>query len=230
MAQRLTVLLASNSAAKLRELRALLSELPIELVAQGEVLRPLPSVGGGSSLAGDALEKGRAAFEASTLLTLADASGLEVDALGGRPGVRSAHFAHDHATDAENNAALLGALAEVSAPARSARFRCCLALFDPWAAPEATPTVAEGVCEGEIAAGSRGVDGFGYDSLFLVRGQGGRTMAELSDAERSYHSHRAAAVRALLPALRVAVLAKLHDVVHVGGRTPSILLTYPQGR
>jgi len=224
------VLLASNSPAKLRELRRLLSSLPIDLLPAAEALKPAPTVTqDGATFEENALKKARVVCDASTMLTLADDSGLEVDALGGRPGVRSAHFAHDHATDAENNAALLSALAEVEPPARTARFRCCLALIDPWAPPGEPPAVAEGRCEGEIATGAGEVGGAGYESIFLV--QGGRYLASLSDDERSSLSPRAAAVRALLPALQVAIFSKLHDVVQVSDRIPSLLpLTYPQGR
>jgi len=144
------------------------------------------------------------------MLTLADDSGLEVEALGGRPGVRSARFAHDRATDAENNAALLLALAEVEEEHRQARFRCVLALVDPWAVPGAAPTIAEGTCEGSIAREARGAGGFGYDPLFVVKGRY-KTMAELRDEEKNAISHRALAVAALKPQLAALLEHRSRD-------------------
>src|ERR1019366_7294629 len=131
--------------------------------------------------------------------------------LGGRPGVRSGRFAHDHATDAENNAALLAALdviahsAGVTAERRGstegfpARFRCVLALVDPSVRGDSASTV-EGACEGLITRTPRGSGGFGYDPFFVVEGTG-KTMAELSNAEKNRVSHRALAFASLRPAL-----------------------------
>lgn len=222
--RRITMLLASKNPSKLREMKVLLGELPLELVPLDHLTpEPLGVVQDGQTFQENAIKKGRAAVQLAPLLTLADDAGLEVDALGGRPGVRSAHFAREYATDAENNAALLQALTEVEGPARSARFRCCLALFDPWCPASEAPIVAEGVCEGAIALRGRGAGGFGYDPLFLVQGQGGRTMAELPDEERTHISPRAAAVRALMPTLRALVFSKLHEVAALSDRTPSLL-------
>jgi XTP/dITP diphosphohydrolase len=122
-----------------------------------------------------------------------------VDALGGAPGVRSARFAGERATDAENNAALLAALESLDAdPGRSregggfkARFRCVLALVDPFVR-DGEPFLVEGVCEGRITRTPRGSGGFGYDPLFLVDGTD-KTMAELSEDEKNRISHRARA-------------------------------------
>src|ERR1700710_968229 len=125
------------------------------------------------------------------MLTLADDSGLEVDALGGVPGVRSARFAGERATDAENNAALLAALESLvtdpsgafAGESYKARFRCVLALVDPFLR-DGEPYFVEGVCEGEITRTPRGSGGFGYDPLFLVAGTG-KTMAELTEEEKN---------------------------------------------
>ena len=121
------------------------------------------------------------------MLTLADDSGLEVDALDGAPGVRSARFAHERATDAENNAALLAALDAlpdaVGTRPLTARFRCVLALVDPYAS-DGEPIVVEGRCEGTITRTPRGSGGFGYDPLFVVDGTD-KTMAELTEAEKN---------------------------------------------
>ena len=137
-----TLVLASGNRSKLVELRALLEGLPVRLVSMDEVLRPPPViVEDGATFAENAAKKARAVAQASLCLTLADDSGLEVDALDGRPGVRSARFAHERATDAENNAALVAALQATGDPsgvatadAFTARFRCVLALVDPYAA------------------------------------------------------------------------------------------------
>jgi XTP/dITP diphosphohydrolase len=225
-AGRITLVLASDNPHKLREFRRLLADLPVDVVAPVEVLgAPLKVVEDGESFEDNARKKGEAASAATFALTLADDSGLEVIGLGGRPGVRSARFAHERATDAENNEALLAALADVEGAGRRARFRCVLALFDPWAPPHGSPLFAEGRCEGIIAREARGAFGFGYDPLFLVDDHGGRTMAELDDAAKDSVGHRGRAVRGLLPRLREVVLARLHDVERVSDVRPSLLPT-----
>ena len=145
-------------------------------------------------------------LQAPGLLVLADDSGLEVDALAGAPGVRSARFADDRAfttnrplpNDQRNNLCLLDALASTRESARTARYRCVLAV----ARDGEVLATASGSVEGEILAVPRGTGGFGYDPLFLLPDEG-RTMAELSPAERHHHSHRGRALTALLqsPAL-----------------------------
>jgi XTP/dITP diphosphohydrolase len=150
--------------------------------------------------------KARAARALTGRPTIADDTGLEVDALGGRPGVHAARYAGPGASYAENRARLLAELDGVEPPLRAARFRCaCVACL-----PDGRELVAEGVLEGCITLAPRGANGFGYDSLFEV-GNLGRTMAELSDDEKNALSHRARAVHALalrlaqvLPALRQA--------------------------
>ncbi len=131
------LVVATHNRGKLGELRALLSDLDVEIVPLRDVLgRELVVVEDGATFEANAIKKARAAFEATTMLTLADDSGLEVDALGGAPGVHSARYAGEHATDADNNAKLLAALAN-EAPGSGdvvskARFRCVLALIDPY--------------------------------------------------------------------------------------------------
>ena len=218
---RITIVVATGNQGKLRELRAIVAHLPVELVAMNEVLpKPLHIVEDGATFEANARKKGEAVASATMSLTLADDSGLEVDALGGRPGVRSARFAHEKATDAENNAALLSALGEVDDPQRTARFRCVLALFDPWAVPGASPIFADGTCEGRIAREGQGTGGFGYDPLFLVSECDDRAMAELDDAEKNRVSHRGRAANALLPKLVEIVEARMHDVERVSQRRP----------
>ncbi len=201
------LVLATRNRGKLEELRALLAGLPINVHGLDEVLRRrVQVVEDGKTFAENAVKKARAVAAATLMLTVADDSGLEVDALDGRPGVRSARFAHDRATDAENNAALLAELDALGDPTSSpnphlykARFRCALALIDPYS-NDGEPLIVEGVCEGAVTRTPRGSGGFGYDPLFVVAG-GDRTMAELSEAEKNDVSHRARAARALRPIL-----------------------------
>ncbi len=130
-------------------------------------------------------------------LALADDSGLEVDALDGRPGIHSARFGGAGLDDAGRTAHLLASLGDASE--RAARFRCVLVLSDghEW-------TWAEGVIEGEIAREPRGDGGFGYDPVFVASCFGGRTLAEVDASEKNVFSHRAVALRALLPMLELA--------------------------
>jgi XTP/dITP diphosphohydrolase len=203
------VCLATHNRGKLVELRALLADLPIAWVSLETALPGQPqAIEDGATFLDNARIKARAAAKATVMVTLAEDAGLEVDALGGRPGVRSARFAGEGATDADNNAALLEAMGEVEDDQRSARFRCVMVLVDPWADPGARETVVEGACEGMIARAPQGGGGFGYDPLFVVAGIG-RTMAELDDEEKNRTSHRARAVAALRPALTDLIARRL---------------------
>jgi XTP/dITP diphosphohydrolase len=130
-------------------------------------------------------------------LTLADDSGLEVDALDGAPGVRSARYAGPGASDADRYRKLLADLADVPATQRSARFRCVVALA--WS--DGQIHTADGSCEGEIGYEPRGLHGFGYDPVFIVEGYDGRTMAELSPKIKNQISHRGRALAAIHPTL-----------------------------
>jgi XTP/dITP diphosphohydrolase len=201
---RATLVVATTNRGKLAEINDLVRHLPLEIVGVSAVLPTPPRVvEDGTTFAENALKKAHAVASATGMLTLADDSGLEVDALGGRPGVRSARFAHDGATDAENNAALLAALDAVvpraNAVPRSARFRCVLALADP-RSPEPQAHTVEGVCEGTIVRTPHGTGGFGYDPIFLVA-ESDQTMAELPLEEKNRISHRARAWASLLPLL-----------------------------
>jgi len=195
---------ATTNRGKLEELRALLTGLPVEVKAAADVMRDPPAVDeDGETFTDNAIKKAREISHATMMLTLADDSGLEVEALGGRPGVRSARFAHARATDAENNAALLSALDALGDPPASgsfpARFRCVLALIDPYT-HGGQPLTVEGECRGSITRTARGSGGFGYDPLFVVEGRE-QTMAELPDDEKNRVSHRARAFAALRPLL-----------------------------
>lgn len=214
-----TLILGTTNRGKLEEFRGLLAGLPVQLLTVADVTRqPLTIVEDGKTFAENAVKKARAVAEATMTLTLADDSGLEVDALEGRPGVRSARFAHERATDAENNAALTAALDDLGDSNRTpdrfnARFRCALALVDPYA-NDGEPIVVEGTCEGVITRTPRGSGGFGYDPLFVVAGKD-RTMAELGEAEKNAVSHRARATEALIPILKRALEARERDVERI---------------
>lgn len=201
MKTRTRVLVATTNAGKLFEFQALLSAcLPgligaLELLSLRDVLPAYEAPEeDGASFEDNARIKAWAAAKATGLLTLADDSGLEVDALGGEPGVFSARYAGEHASDAENKQKLLEALWEVPDEKRGARFRCSIVMADPESGAE---YVACGVCEGRIARAERGSGGFGYDPLFVVLGEGGeetQTLAELSPEAKNKISHRAKAV------------------------------------
>lgn len=216
MTELMTIVLATSNHGKLAELRALLADLPVQLRSAAEVLGEQPTiVEDGATFEENALIKARAIARATRTLALADDSGLEVDALGGRPGVRSARFAHERATDAENNAALLRELSEIEEGARSARFRCVLALVDPW--HESDVHIAKGSCEGSIARAPRGSGGFGYDPLFIVAGLDGKAMAELDETEKNRVSHRGRAVQALREILVKLLNARLDETERIAG-------------
>jgi len=198
--QKLRIVMATNNRGKVAELRKLTAEAGIEWFTVEEVSGARFSVvEDQASFLGNAVKKARAASQCTGLWALADDSGLEVDALGGSPGVRSARFAGEHATDQENNQKLLEELEQIPWAERTARFRCVLALMGP--EPQ-TPLITEGVCEGRIGRTCRGQLGFGYDPLFLVDAFPGRTMAELTLPEKNQVSHRGQALRQLWPTLR----------------------------
>lgn len=185
--------MASGNPGKLREFRDLLAGLPFEVVAQGDLGVPAAEETG-ASFRENALLKARHAAAVTGAAALADDSGLEVDALGGAPGVYSARYAGDGADDAANNAKLLTALERVPSEARTARYRCCLVFLDGPADPE--PLIAEGMWEGVIAAIPRGTGGFGYDPYFWLPGRN-RSVAQLTAAEKNRLSHRGQALAAL---------------------------------
>ena len=190
--------LASGNAGKVREFAALLAARDIEVIPQ-TAFGVETAEETGTTFLENALLKARHAAAKAGLPALADDSGLEVDALGGRPGVRSARYAGEHASDADNLSLLLRELAQVPDERRTARFRCVLVFIREPADPQAV--VATGVWEGRVLRAPRGVGGFGYDPVFQPLGLE-RSAAELSAAEKNGVSHRAQALRALLAALR----------------------------
>jgi XTP/dITP diphosphohydrolase len=200
------LVVATTNLGKLREIRKLLSPLPIEVITPKELLGVMPQiVEDGERFEDNAIIKARAIAQLTQQVTLADDSGLEVDAIFGLPGVRSARYAGEHATDADNNAALIRALTELGVKESKARFRCSMALVD------STGTVLglhNGVCEGRVTVEPRGNTGFGYDPLFVVTELGERTMAELTDDEKNAISHRGRALRAMLSDIEKLVITE----------------------
>ncbi len=193
-----TIVLATRNAHKIRELSRICAGWPTDLTSIEDLgAASFPDVEEtGDTYLDNAVLKARAVAEALDLPALADDSGIEVDALGGRPGVRSARFAGPDATDADNLRELLRAIRGVPRGGRTARYRCLAVL----SLPDGTAMHAEGVCEGTLTATPRGENGFGYDPAFIPEGWE-TTMAELTDAEKDRISHRGRAFRSLMATL-----------------------------
>ena len=191
------VVLASSNAGKLAELNALLQPAGLHVVAQDALGVESPEETG-LTFVENALIKARAACAATGLPALADDSGVVVDALGGAPGVRSARYAGAGASDADNVAKLLEALAEVATLERGAAFVCSIVYLRHSRDP--CPIVCEGVWSGRILEAPRGSGGFGYDPVFYVEALG-RTAAELSRTDKNAVSHRGQALAQLLDRL-----------------------------
>jgi XTP/dITP diphosphohydrolase len=191
------IAIASRNAYKLREIGRICADWPVEWLTVENHEGPWPDVEEtGSTYLENALLKARAGAVALGEPALADDSGIEVDALGGRPGHRSARFAGEDATDEQNLDELIRALKGVPGSGRTARYRCLAVL----AFPEGRELHAEGICEGTLVGRPRGDKGFGYDPIFVPEGWD-RTMAELTDEEKDRLSHRGRAFRALGKAL-----------------------------
>ena len=200
------LLVATRSTHKLRELRELLALDHAELVSLDDIGVDGDPVEDGETFETNAAIKARFGLRASGLPTLADDSGIEVDALGGRPGVRTRRFAGEDATDEANNEKLIEALRGLPAGARGARYVCVLALALPdVAGPRGGIRViaTRGTCRGRIASGPRGTGGFGYDPIFEPASEppGGRTFGLWTPAEKHGISHRARAARRMTPRL-----------------------------
>jgi XTP/dITP diphosphohydrolase len=185
------LVIASRNPGKLREILAICGDWPVQWVTHEAATWPDVEETGASYLE-NALLKARTVAAATGEAALADDSGIEVDALGGGPGPRSARYAGETATEGENRQALLRALAGVPGPGRTARYRAVAAV----AFPDGRQVWAEGVCEGILRTKPRGTAGFGYDPIFEPAGWD-RTMAELSPEEKDRISHRGRALRAL---------------------------------
>jgi XTP/dITP diphosphohydrolase len=201
------LLFATRNPGKLRELRRLLAGLPIRVVSLADLPVDLPEVEeDGSTFEANARKKAATLARGAGLHALADDSGICIDALWGKPGIRSARWSEEEAPgltgaerDQANNRKLLFVLRGVLPEHRGAEYRAVVAL----AAPDGEIlTTAEGACRGVVAGAPRGEGGFGYDPLLVPEAHPDRTMAELSAAEKDAISHRGQALRALLPALR----------------------------
>jgi XTP/dITP diphosphohydrolase len=190
---------ATRNPGKVTELRQLCAGLDLEILSAADLDLP-DVVEDGDSFAANAIKKAMAVARATDLPALADDSGLEVDALGGAPGVISARYAGPEQDDRSNNDRLLQELAGVPAAGRTARFRSVLALADPTGPLGDRVVTAEGVCEGVILDQPRGTGGFGYDPLFYAP-ELGATFAEAGVGPKNDLSHRARAMRAMRPRL-----------------------------
>ena len=186
------IVLASSNTDKLWEIRSLLADLDVEVIAQSE-LGVSDADETGSTFVENALIKARHAAVATNLPAIADDSGLVVDALGGRPGVHSARYSGAGATDDSNIDKLLDELKRVPTENRDAAFHCCACFVTP---DDTSSLIAEGRWQGVILSARRGTDGFGYDPVFLDP-DCGRTAAELGPEQKNARSHRGMALNAL---------------------------------
>ena len=192
------VVVATTNPHKLQEFREILADLPIELVSPAELKLRVVVEETGATFAENAVLKALAYADAAGLLALADDSGLEIDALGGEPGIYSARWAGEGVSYPQRFRMLEERLAGMSDERRTARYRAAVALAEP--APRGLYDVTEGTVEGRIAREARGSGGFGYDPIFYVPEER-RTFGEMSAAEKHRMSHRARAAAAARPAL-----------------------------
>ena len=195
-AGRKKIIAATKNRGKLKEIAQLLSNLPYDVISMTEAGMTDEIDETGATFEENALIKARAVWKVTGETVLADDSGLEVDHLGGAPGVYSARYAGEGATDADRNKKLLSALSGVPADKRSARFVCSIALIFP----DGRELVVRGTCEGYIADGPAGFNGFGYDPLFYVP-EFGQTIAQMDHEIKNSISHRGNALRKILDIL-----------------------------
>jgi XTP/dITP diphosphohydrolase len=185
------IAIASRNPGKIREILRICSDWPVTWVTS--TARDWPDVEEtGETYVENALLKARAVAGALDIPGLADDSGIEVDALGGGPGVRSARFAGEGATDRDNLQLLIRQVSQIPQSERTARYRCVAVCVSP----DGSEVGAEATCEGTLIVSPRGSGGFGYDPVFVPTGDS-RTMAELSNEEKDAISHRGKALRAL---------------------------------
>ena len=188
MAQQL--LIATRNSKKKIELQTIVNAWDVKLLTMDDI-EDMPEVEeDGATFVDNAIKKARTMAQRSGIITLADDSGLVVDALGGAPGVYSARFAGPKANDDDNNRKLLELMRDIAAENRTARFVCVIAIASP-AGPVET---VEGICEGKIRIAAQGRGGFGYDPLFIPAGFN-KTFAELTDSEKNQISHRGKALQ-----------------------------------
>lgn len=189
---RRTILIATTNRGKHREIEAVMADLPVTWADLSDLPPMSDCIEDGNTFVANAEKKALHFARLSGLWTLADDSGLEVDALDGQPGIYSARFAGEPRSDANNNARLVSMLAGIAPEQRTARFRCALAIADP----KGILARADGIVEGVIIDDARGSNGFGYDPHFLIPSLG-RTAAELPPQEKNRISHRGKALQAI---------------------------------
>jgi len=192
------LIVATRNRGKVKEIKDLLGEIPLKVLSLNQLKNEIPEIQEDQpTFAGNAIKKAETVSELTGEAVLADDSGLEVDALGGEPGVYSARYAGEKATDAENNAKLLEKMEGIPENRRTARFRCVIAL----AVPQRNTLTLEGFCEGIITREPGGEEGFGYDPIFYYPPLNA-TLAELSPSEKNRISHRGKALCKAVPLIR----------------------------
>lgn len=191
------LLVATKNKGKLREIASILADSGVEVVGLAQAGIAVEVEEDGDTFLANAQKKARTLHALTGLATLADDSGLSVEALGGVPGVKSARYAGENATDEENYLKLLAAMKDVPENRRSAAFICSMVLI----APDGVETATEGRMDGSITFAPRGSGGFGYDPVFLLP-DGGLTLAEAEEAHKNLISHRADALAKMGKALR----------------------------
>lgn len=199
-----TVIIASTNQGKLKEFEELMKDLSVEIKS----LKDFPEIGdieeNGESFAENAYIKAKAVFEATGCISIADDSGLEVDALNGAPGIYSARYAGEEKNDLENNKKLLNEMEAFTEAQRGAQFHCAIVAIDK----NGKRYDAEGIVRGRILHAPQGENGFGYDPLFYIQ-EFGRTTAELSMDEKNKISHRGKAVRQIVGILKEQVFNRM---------------------
>ncbi len=191
------LLIATRNSKKKKELQAILEDWDVKLLTLDDIAAMPEIEEDGATFADNAMKKAQTIAALSGFITLADDSGLEVDALGGAPGIFSARFAGLDADDDKNNRKLMFLMQDIAIEQRTAQFVCVIAI----ATPEGVVETAEGVCKGQIEMASRGLSGFGYDPLFTPAGFD-QTFAELSDQQKNAISHRGKALQQARPILQ----------------------------
>ena len=190
------IVLASKNLDKVKEMRLALKDLPFEILSLADFAEIPDAIEDGATFEDNAIIKAKFFSEQTNLACLADDSGLEVDALGGLPGVHSARFAGYHADDNTNNQKLLDELKKIGATESKAAYRCALAFVDT----DGTQILTQGKVEGKIKTVAKGNGGFGYDPYFYL--DANKTMAKISPAEKNNISHRGAALREMILKLK----------------------------
>lgn len=191
-----SIILATRNKHKIEEIKTILSDIPLQVLTLNDFPNVPPLKEEGSTFQENSLQKAQIVYMHTKIPTLADDSGLEVFFLNGRPGVISARYAGEGATDEANNKKLLGEMMGVPPRRRRAQFRAVLTLLNG-----ATVETTAGICPGTLAEAPRGTNGFGYDPVFLPDGFS-RTYAELTAAEKNVISHRAKALAIMKDVLR----------------------------